>query len=111
MESFLMKKYDVSKEDIGKSLSEFYHCKFIQFDDKFPIPGDLLKNLKREYLRRELWVPLWKTDDKIQVFVDHPSNILNRDMLEILYKILTVQIRRYPSRHYMVGEYHFVSCA
>ncbi len=39
MESFLMKKYDVSKEDIGKSLSDFYHCKFIQFDDKFPIPA------------------------------------------------------------------------
>lgn len=91
MESFLMKKYDVSKEDIGKSLSEFYHCKFIQFDDKFPIPGDLLKNLKREYLRRELWVPLCKTDDKIQVIVDDPNNILKRDMIESLLKTKVVK--------------------
>ncbi|OPY15460.1 GspE/PulE family protein [Syntrophus aciditrophicus] len=91
MESFLMKKYDVSKEDIGKSLSEFYHCKFIQFDDKFPIPGDLLKNLKREYLRRELWVPLCKTDDKIQVIVDDPNNILKRDMIESLLKTKAVK--------------------
>jgi len=91
MESFLMKKYDISKEDVGKSMEEFYRCKFIQFDDKFPIPGDLLKNLKREYLRRELWVPLSKMDGNIQVIVDDPNNILKRDAIESLLKTKAVK--------------------
>jgi len=91
MESFLMRKYEISKEDIGKSLEEFYRCKFIQFDDKFPIPGDLLKNLKREYLLRELWVPLSKIDGNIQVIVDDPNNILKRDMIESLLKTKAVK--------------------
>ena len=55
-----MKKYKISREDIGRSFEEFFRCKFIPFDAKYPIPGDLLVNLKKEYLRRELWVPLEK---------------------------------------------------
>ncbi len=38
MEGFLMRKYNVSKEDLGKSLEEFYRCRFFQFSDRFPFP-------------------------------------------------------------------------
>ena len=91
MEVFLMKKYNISKEEIGKSLEEFYHCKFIPFNDKYPIPGDLLKKLKKEYLLRELWVPLDKTGGNIRVLVDDPNNILKRDTIESLLKTKAVK--------------------
>lgn len=91
MESLLQKKYGISKADIGKSLEDFYRCQFVQFDDKFPIPGDLLRNLKQEYLRRELWVPLSKVGDNIQVIVDDPNNILKRDAIESLLKTKAVK--------------------
>ena len=61
------------------------------FSDKLPIPGDLLKNLKKEYLRRELWVPLEKKDGIIQIIVDDPNNILKRDMIENLLKTKSVR--------------------
>lgn len=89
-ENVLMKKYKISKEDIGKSLEAFFQCKFIEFDAKCPIPGDLLKNLKKEYLRRELWVPIAKVDGNIQVIVDDPNNILKRDAIENLLKTKAV---------------------
>ena len=91
MEAFLMKKYNISKEEMGRSLEEFYHCKFIQFNDKHPIPGDLLKNLKKEFLLRELWVPIDKTDGNIHVLVDDPNNILKRDTIESLLKTKAVK--------------------
>ncbi len=91
METFLMRKYKISKEDLGKSFEEFFRCKFIQFSDKIPIPGDLLKNLKRDYLRRELWVPISKVDGNIQVIVDDPNNILKRDMIENLLRTKAVK--------------------
>ncbi|MEA1935883.1 MAG: GspE/PulE family protein [Thermodesulfobacteriota bacterium] len=91
VENLLITKYKVSKEDIGKSLQEFYHCKFVQFNDKYPIPGDLLRNLRREYLRRELWVPLEKKDGKIRVIVDDPNNILKRDMIESLLRTKSIE--------------------
>jgi len=91
VEAYLMKKYRVSREDIGKSFEEFFRCKFISFSDKTPIPGDLLHNLKKEYLRRELWVPLERKDGIIHIIVDDPNNILKRDMIENLLKTKAVR--------------------
>jgi len=91
MESFLMKKYRISKDEIGRSLEDFFRCKFVQFNDKMPIPSELLKNLKREYLRRELWVPIQKIDGNIHVLVDDPNNIIKRDQIESLLRTKAIR--------------------
>jgi hypothetical protein len=75
-----------SRTDIGPSLEDYYQCRFIAFKDHYPVPEDLLKNLKYEYLRRELWVPLEHNQGRITVIVDDPHNILKRDMIENLLK-------------------------
>jgi type II secretory ATPase GspE/PulE/Tfp pilus assembly ATPase PilB-like protein len=91
METFLMRKYKISREDIGKSYEEFFRCKFVQFNDRQPIPGDLLRNLKKDYLRRELWVPIERVDGSIRIIVDDPNNILKRDTIESLLKTKAVK--------------------
>jgi type II secretory ATPase GspE/PulE/Tfp pilus assembly ATPase PilB-like protein len=90
IEDFLMKTYRISRDDLGHSFEEFYHCKFIAYSGKTPIPGNLLSNLNKEYLRRELWVPLEKKDGVINVIVDDPNNIIKRDMIENLLKTKSV---------------------
>ena len=64
METVLMRKYNITKDDIGHSLEDFYQCKYVSFNQKTPIPGDLLKNLNKDYLLRELWVPIQKAPAK-----------------------------------------------
>jgi type II secretory ATPase GspE/PulE/Tfp pilus assembly ATPase PilB-like protein len=91
METFLMSKYKITKQDIVKSYEEYFRCKVIPFNDKFPIPGDLLKNLKKEFLRREMWVPLEKVDGNIHVIMDDPNNILKRDTIESILKTKAVK--------------------
>jgi type II secretory ATPase GspE/PulE/Tfp pilus assembly ATPase PilB-like protein/GAF domain-containing protein len=91
IENFLMRKYKISREEIGQSFEEFFRCKFIPFTDRILIPGDLLINLKRDYLCRELWVPLEKKDGIIRIIVDDPNNILKRDMIENLLKTKAVR--------------------
>jgi type II secretory ATPase GspE/PulE/Tfp pilus assembly ATPase PilB-like protein len=91
IEEYLMKKFKISREDVGRSFEDFFRCKFIPFSDKTPIPGDLLLNLKQEYLRRELWVPLGKENGIIHIIVDDPNNILKRDMIENLLKTKSVR--------------------
>lgn len=91
MENFLMHKYKIAKDDIGHAFEEFYHCRFIQYSDKAVIPSDLIKNLKRDFLRRELWVPLEKINDKIHIIVDDPNNIIKRDTIENLLKTKQVK--------------------
>jgi type II secretory ATPase GspE/PulE/Tfp pilus assembly ATPase PilB-like protein/GAF domain-containing protein len=91
MEAFLMSKYKISKDDIVKSYEDHFRCKVVPFTDKFPIPGDLLKNLKKEFLRREMWVPLEKVDGHIHVIMDDPNNILKRDTIESILKTKAVK--------------------
>ncbi|MFA5322770.1 MAG: GspE/PulE family protein [Smithella sp.] len=86
MENFLMQKYKISKDDIGHAFEEFYNCRFIKYNDKLPIPGHLIKNLKKNFLRRELWVPLEMAGDKIHVIIDDPNNLIKKDTIESLLK-------------------------
>ncbi|HPH56338.1 MAG TPA: GspE/PulE family protein, partial [Smithella sp.] len=44
------------------------------------------KNLKKNFLRRELWVPLEMVGDKIHVIIDDPNNIIKKDTIESLLK-------------------------
>ena len=91
MEAFMMGQYKISKDDIAKSYEEFFRCKVVPFNEKFPIPGELLRNLKKEYLRRELWVPMEKKDANIHVIVDDSNNILKRDTIESILKTKAVK--------------------
>lgn len=91
VESYLMRECKVSKDDIGKSLEEFYNCRFVPFSTTYPVPADLLKNLKEEYLRREMWIPLERKDGKVRVIIDDPNNVLKQDMIENLLRTRAVE--------------------
>jgi type II secretory ATPase GspE/PulE/Tfp pilus assembly ATPase PilB-like protein len=90
LENILMGKYKISKEDIGRACEDFCQCKFVPFDPRTPIPGDLCKNLKKEYLATETWVPLEKTGKGIRVIIDDPQNILKRDAIENLFRVKSI---------------------
>ena len=91
LENILINKYKIPKAEIGQSLEYFYQCRFISFDPNTTIPGDLLKNLKKEYLAREIWVPLEKSDKNVHVIIDDPQNIIKRDAIENLLKSKSVK--------------------
>ncbi|MEW6614916.1 MAG: GspE/PulE family protein [Thermodesulfobacteriota bacterium] len=82
IETILMRRFKVSKTDIGKSLSDFYKCRFVQFDDKAVIPGELLVGLKVSYLKKTLWVPLEKNGDKIVIVIDNPADLQRTDFIK-----------------------------
>ncbi|MBN2568333.1 MAG: Flp pilus assembly complex ATPase component TadA, partial [Deltaproteobacteria bacterium] len=111
VEDYLIKEMKVSKEAIGTSLEEFYNCRFVQFNDKQPVPFELLRKLKEEYLRRELWVPLEKKDGRIRIIIDDPNNIIKRDMIENLLSTRNVDydvalyedIKKYINHFYQAG--------
>jgi type II secretory ATPase GspE/PulE/Tfp pilus assembly ATPase PilB-like protein len=92
IEEYLMRTLRITRNDIGKALEEFYECKFIQFEETQEVPVSLLRNLKQEYLRRELWVPLKKTKTGAVVLMDDPLNIVKKDQIEIFLKTKELEI-------------------
>ncbi|MDY6971112.1 MAG: GspE/PulE family protein [Thermodesulfobacteriota bacterium] len=84
VESVLMSDFSVSKDDIGKSLSSFYKTSFVPYDDKMVIPGELLKGLKVNFLRNNVFVPVAQSGDKVVVAMENPNFLPARDAIKRL---------------------------
>jgi len=84
VEAMLMSDFHVSKEDIGKSLSEFYKTRFIPYDEKMIIPGQLLKGLKVNFLRSNIFVPVSQSGNKVVVAMENPDFLPARDTVKRL---------------------------
>jgi len=72
VESLLIEKYKISKKEIGQSLSLFYKCPFMEFDNRTVIPSELIKNISLQYLRANYWFPLRLDGNKLEVLIDDP---------------------------------------
>ena len=82
VENVLMHDYHVTKEDIGKSLSIFYNTRFIPYDERMVIPGQLLKGLKPAYMKQNLFVPVTQSDSKIVVAMENPNYLPGQDTIK-----------------------------
>ncbi len=82
VETVLMNDYNVSKEGIGKSLGMFYDTRFITYDERMPIPVQLLKGLKPTYLKNNLFVPVAKSDSKIVMAMENPDYLPGQDTIK-----------------------------
>ncbi len=84
VETVLMTDFHVSKDDIGKSLSNFHNTRFIPFDERMMIPGELLKGLKVNFLKRNVFVPVSQAGDKVVVVMENPDHLSARDVIKAM---------------------------
>jgi type II secretory ATPase GspE/PulE/Tfp pilus assembly ATPase PilB-like protein len=82
VENVLMNDYHVTKGDIGKSLSTFYKTRFIPYDERMVIPGQLLKGLKPAYLKNNLFVPVAQSNSKIVIAMGNPNYLPGQDTIK-----------------------------
>ncbi len=75
VEAVLMSDLKVSKQDIGKSLSQFYKVPFVTYNANTPVPSELIAGLKVPFMRNYAWVPLRKEDKKIVIAIDNPYDL------------------------------------
>jgi type II secretory ATPase GspE/PulE/Tfp pilus assembly ATPase PilB-like protein len=84
VENILMNEYHVSRENIGESLSMFYNTRFIPYDERMVIPGQLLKGLKATYLKRNHFVPVYQSNQKIVIAMENPNYLPDQDTIKRL---------------------------
>ena len=78
-EQVLMNTFKVSKEELGKSLSDFYKSPFVSFTTGYPIPMELLEKFTRDYLKHHVFVPISKAGNRATVLMANPRNLTLRD--------------------------------
>jgi type II secretory ATPase GspE/PulE/Tfp pilus assembly ATPase PilB-like protein len=82
VETVLIDQYKVPKNELGASLSQYYRVPFFEFSEKLIPPPDLMRDLKIEFLKRNLWLPLRRDEQgNIVVLIDNPQDIQKVDSI------------------------------
>lgn len=84
VETILMEHYKVKKTDIGASLSQFYGCKFVEYDNKILFQKELLRGLNMAYLKNSFWVPLSSSEGKVTIIIDNPRDPKTLDIKNLI---------------------------
>jgi type II secretory ATPase GspE/PulE/Tfp pilus assembly ATPase PilB-like protein len=91
VEFVLIDHFKVSRETIGKSLSEFYDCPFRTFDADLPVPVEIISNLKQAYLLHAGWVPLSWSKKGLEILMDDPRDLRKIDQVTGLMKATRIE--------------------
>ena len=96
IESVLAEEFQVKLSAIGQALSKFFGVPYEPYKSDRVKPMDLLKNLKREYVEANQWLPIDEAKEGLSVLCLDPervrssriaSNVLPKSRL--LYKVTT----------------------
>ena len=85
IEEILIQELKISKKDIGRSYSKYYHIPFVAYNANVPIPGELLIGLKIPFMRQNYWVPLCREEDKIVIAINNPYDLQKIDEIKALF--------------------------
>jgi type II secretory ATPase GspE/PulE/Tfp pilus assembly ATPase PilB-like protein len=79
VEQALILNFKISKEELGKSLSEFHRCPFSAYSTGLPVPQELLEKFTIDYLKHHSFVPIAKEGNRATILMANPKNLMLRD--------------------------------
>ncbi len=96
VETVLVDEFQVKLPAIGQALSKFFGCPYEAFKSDRVKPMDLLRNLKREYVEANQWLPVDDTREGLVVLCLDPERVRNSRIASnvfpkarIVYKVTT----------------------
>ena len=110
LEGVLIEKYHVPKAALGKTLSKFFDCPYIPYDERTLADPKLIKDLSHDYLWKHRWLPLKCDGDILDVLIDNPHDVERGHDVRRAFPGLTIRyavsLRRDIERflHAAIGE-------
>jgi len=86
VETVLIDEYRLPKREVGKSLSLYFQCPFLEFDERAVLDPILIKGINFDYLKANYWVPLRREENTIEILVDDPKDLQKTERIQILLK-------------------------
>ncbi len=75
IEDVLIDEFQVSSAALGKALSSFFGVPYEPFRADRIKPAELLRNLRREYVKSGHWIPIDETQDGLMILTTDPERI------------------------------------
>ncbi len=74
LEGILMAEYHIPKRLLLEALSDHYHCPYIEYDERLPIPPELLQGLDGERLSLSQWFPVIRDGNTVIIATNDPCD-------------------------------------
>jgi type II secretory ATPase GspE/PulE/Tfp pilus assembly ATPase PilB-like protein len=111
IEQVLTEEFQVKLPAIGSALSKFFGVPYEPFKPDRVKPADLLKNLKREYVEANLWVPIDDAKEGLVVLCLDPERIRSSRIASnvfpkarIVYRVTTRKDWKETLNHFYGAE-------
>jgi type II secretory ATPase GspE/PulE/Tfp pilus assembly ATPase PilB-like protein len=80
IEAVLVESYSVDKGELGKSLSEYYGCPFVEYIEGRigPKPG-CVKGISEKFFRTNKCIPLYDENHNLLLAIDNPTDSVRAD--------------------------------
>jgi len=75
IETLLLDRYHVPKHVLGELLSDYYQCPYLPFDERTVIDADLVRTLSHDYLKKNLWLPIARRGQLLDVLTHDPHDL------------------------------------
>jgi len=111
IEAVLIDEFQVKVPAIGAALAKFFGVPYEAFKSDRVKPMDLLKNLKREYVESNLWLPIDESKEGLTVLCLDPERIRSSRIAsnvfpksKLLYKVTTQKEFKETINQFYGGE-------
>ena len=74
IETILLGELKIKRKDYGQSLEEFYKVPYVGFSDQVVLPQSLFTGLNTNFLAKNNWLPIEKSENKVTILIDNPAN-------------------------------------
>lgn len=73
LESIIINEYNVPRSAVLEALSEYYNRPSVEYDERLPVPPELLAGLDGKRLSLSLWFPVIKDGDTVVIAASNPD--------------------------------------
>lgn len=74
LEKVLCREYAIPRYELLNALSDYYHCPFVEYDERLPVPPEILEGLDGERLSMGRWFPIIKDGATVVIAANDPAN-------------------------------------
>ncbi|MFQ5671977.1 MAG: ATPase, T2SS/T4P/T4SS family [Nitrospinales bacterium] len=92
-ETVLVRNFNVKREEVGKSLEHFYNVPYYGYNSSIVLDPRVFTGLNKNYLLKNLWVPIQNDKTKAVILVDDPSSESNIQNIKLIFRRKKVEFK------------------
>jgi len=100
LEDVLIDEFQVKLSSLGKALASFFGVEYEPFKSERIKPSDLLKNLKRDYVANNHWVPIDDTKEGLVILTPDPEKIKSSRVVNNIFSKHKIIYKVCPTREF-----------